>query len=372
VRILSISNTSHDTNQGSGYVITGYVNGLRERGHKVDAYGPNDWLVANVYRARRYLYPLMIAGFGLWCCQSTDYDLIELWGGPTWLLAVCMRWVYPDTPVVHHSNGIEQHRMQVQKNASAELIQNKRWFQVDLSQLYDVGLNAADAIVTVSSYDLPFLKERKYLPEHRLFSIDNPLPDFFLNRDVQLNRPNRVGFCGSWIAVKNPSLLRDGVSSFLRNHPNWTFCIVGVGDTDVASQFPRDVREQIEVIPFLDREDLVDWYHSLAIFILPSVYESFGLVMAETMACGAALVATNVGFAHGLKHEQEALILPEAQSSHLVEALNRLVENEPLRQRIAQNGYERVQVLQWDEAVDRLEDIYQALVDANSSSTTTT
>jgi glycosyltransferase involved in cell wall biosynthesis len=305
----------------------------------------------------------MIALFAFWHCRPGNYDLIELWGGSTWLLAVCIRWVYPETPIVHHSNGIEQHRLQVQKNASVELIQNKRWFQWDLSPLYDLGLNTADAIVTVSSYDLLFLKEHQYAPEERLFSINNPLPDFFLSRDVQFDRPNRVGFCGSWIAVKNPSLLRDGLSSFLRNHPNWKFSIVGVGDTDVASHFPGDVREQIEVIPFLGREELADWYHTLAIFTLPSVYESFGLVMAEAMACGAALVATNVGFAHGLKHGSEALILPGPRSPHLYESLTRLADDESLRRQIARNGYTRVQTLRWDDAVDRLEDTYASLVD---------
>jgi glycosyltransferase involved in cell wall biosynthesis len=272
---------------------------------------------------------------------------------------------------VHHSNGIEQHRVQVQKNAMGGPIQNNRWFQCDLSTLHDWGLRAADAIVTVSSYDLPFLKEQQFVPEQQLFAINNPLPDLFLDREVSHDRPRRIGFCGSWIPVKNPSLLQRDLTTFLRNHPRWTFSIVGAGDTNVAHQFPADVRRQIEVIPFLEREELVDWYHSLTVFILPSVYESFGLVMAEAMACGCALVATNVGFAYGLTHEEEALILPEAQSPHLAEALDILAENETFRRSIAQNGYDHVQNLRWGDAVDRLESIYKTLVESYSSPSAT-
>jgi glycosyltransferase involved in cell wall biosynthesis len=303
-----------------------------------------------------------MALFGLWYCSPNDYDLVELWGGGAWLLAVLLNQLAPNVPLVHHSNGIEQHRIAVQQRSPGADIQNTRWFQWDVSLLHDWGLHAADAIVTVSSYDLPFLKERKYVPEERLHAVDNPLPHLFLGRNVQYDRPNRIGFCGSWIAVKNPSLLRNDLTSFLRNHPDWIFSVVGVGDTDVAYQFPRDVREQIKVIPFLEREKLVDWYHGLAIFTLPSVYESFGLVMAEAMACGCALVATNAGFAHSLEHEQEALILPEPQSPHLRTALDTLAEDEVLRRRLAQNGYERVQNLRWDRAVDQLESIYKSLV----------
>jgi glycosyltransferase involved in cell wall biosynthesis len=304
----------------------------------------------------------MMAVFGLYHCQPRKYDLIELWGGHAWLLAIVFRWRAPKVPLVHHSNGIEQHRVQVQQDAEVGSIQNQRWFQWDLSRLHDWGLHAADAIVTVSSYDLPFLKERRYVPEERLFAIANPLPDLFLGRDVQYDRPARVGFCGKWSARKAPPVLVRDVTEFLRSHPNWTFSVVGVGDTDVAQQFPGDVREQVEVIPYLEREKLVDWYQSLAIFMLPSVYESFGLVIAEAMACGAAAVATNVGFAYELEDAEEAIILKHSQSPHLKHALESLAADDSLRRRVAKNGYERVQDLRWDDAVKRLEAIYQDLV----------
>jgi glycosyltransferase involved in cell wall biosynthesis len=269
-------------------------------------------------------------------------------------------------PIVHHSNGIEQHRVRIQRQSVTGPIQNRRWFQWDVSPFHDWGLRAADAIVTVSSYDLPFLKERQYVPEDRLFAIDNPLPDVFLDRDVQFDRPKRIGFCGAWSKRKAPPILVRDMSEFLRMHSDWTFSVVGVGDTNVAKEFPEDVRQQVEVISYLEREELVDWYHSLAVFTLPSVYESFGLVMAEAMACGCALVATNVGFAHSLESKEEAVVLSEPRSPQLYDALTTLASDAGFRRKLAQSGYNRIQDLRWDDAVDQLESIYESIVDEHS------
>lgn len=358
MRIFSISNTPHDTSQGSGYVITGYMQGLRKRGHDVDAYGPSDWRCIEVPRGRRYIYPLLIAIFGLRYCNPKEYDLIELWGGITWLLAVGLRLTNTDVPIVHHSNGIEQHRAKVQREAQNEHVQDHSWYQWDTSPLYDLGLHAVDSIVTVSLYELLFLKSRSYVPEERLLAISNPLPDLFLDRDVKYERPKRIGFCGGWIRRKAPSFFVKDIERFLYQYPSWNFSAVGVGETNISSEFSEDVRDRVEVIPFLEREALTDWYESLAVFVFPSIYESFGLVVAEAMACGAAVVTTNVGFASDLNHGREVIKVEEPQSPNLYGSVRELVENEPLRQRIARKGYSRVQELQWDTAVDRLERFY--------------
>jgi glycosyltransferase involved in cell wall biosynthesis len=232
------------------------------------------------------------------------------------------------------------------------------WYQADLTGLYDRGLKAADAIVTVGNYDVPFLRKQKFVPEERIYAIENPLPSPFIGQAIETDRPARVGFCGSWIPRKGLHVMRSDLPPFLERHPSWTFSVVGSREHDVAAEFPGEVRPQIEVIPFLEREALIEWYHSLAIFALPSIYESFGMVTAEAMACGAAAVTTDVGFGYELEHGEEVYILPEATSPRLREALSTLASDQKKRRALARAGYERVQDLTWDRAVDRLETVY--------------
>jgi glycosyltransferase involved in cell wall biosynthesis len=293
------------------------------------------------------------------------YDLVELWGGTTWLLAVLLRWLWPNLTIVHHSNGIEQHRVVVEQASGLKAVDTS-WFQADLTDLYDRGLEATDAIVTVGNYDVPFLRKQKFVPEERIYAIENPLPSPFIGQTIETDRPARVGFCGSWIPRKGLHVMRSDLPSFLERHPSWTFSVVGSQEHDVVAEFPKEVRPQIEVIPFLEREALIEWYHSLAIFALPSIYESFGMVTAEAMACGAAAVTTNVGFGFRLEHGEEAYILPEARSPRLREALSALAADQKKRRLLARAGYERVQDLTWNRAVDRLETVYESFA-ANDS-----
>lgn len=366
MRILVISNTPHNPNQGSGYVITGYVDGLRERGHTVDAYGPEDYLLYDVKRGKRYIQPLMMAWSGLQKVRENDYDLVECWGGMAWILEWLLSKMRPRPfPLVHRFNGIEAQKADAFKRAQESGIveSQKKWYQLDVTPLHEIGYRSADALIAPSHHNGAFLDEKRYVSPERTHVIPDPLPNTFLDRDVSSDRENRIGYCGTWIDRKGTAVMEQDIARFLRRFPEWTFSIVGVGQgAHPERAFPEDVRSQIDVIPFLKREKLAEWYHSLAVFVLPAIYEGSGLVAREAIACGAALVGTRVGYAASLEHEESVMHLPFPQSPHLLEALTALAEDDALRRCVARGGYESVQDLRWDDAVTRLEAIYESLI----------
>jgi glycosyltransferase involved in cell wall biosynthesis len=91
---------------------------------------------------------------------------------------------------------------------------------------------------------------------------------------------------------------------------------------------------------------------------MPSFDESFGLVAAETMSCGCALIASRTGFPASLKHEVEALLLKEPRTPYLAEAALRLIRNESLREQIARGGWSSVQSLRWEPNIKRVGTFY--------------
>jgi glycosyltransferase involved in cell wall biosynthesis len=363
MRILTLSNTPLDEAQGSGYVVQGYAKGLRARGHQVDVLGPADYEPLHRFRrAIRYRQTLGMVAAAVGRLARASYDVLEVYGGEAWLaLALLARRPRRRLLLVGHSNGLETHSAEALR-AAGLAGGRRRWFQIDHGRLMARGFRACDALVTVAQYDRDYALRQGYAVPHRVLAIDNPLPESFLGLAVDFARGPVIGYCGSWLPRKGSALIASDLPPLLRAFPAWRLALVGVGsDFRPAEHFPADVLPRVTVIPHADREtDLRRLYQSFAISILPSIYESFGLTGAEAMACGCALVASPVGFAAGLRHGEEALLLPDSAPPHLCQALTALVQDDPLRQRVARAGYGRVQSLRWDGAIAKLEAAYEA------------
>lgn len=106
-------------------------------------------------------------------------------------------------------------------------------------------------------------------------------------------------------------------------------------------------------------DELREIYNSCDIFLCPSWREGFGLPSAEAMACKCALVTTDNGGCRDYAiHEKTALVSPPKNPERLAENLMRLLDDEDLLKRIAQNGYEHIKQFTWDKAVDKMEKVF--------------
>lgn len=368
MRILSLSNCPLVASQGSGYVILRFCAGLRARGHEVDLFGPEsfEWLPA-LKKARGYRVALGMLGLALARLQEKDYDLVEFYGAESWLAVTALsRWPGRRFVLTSHSNGLETYCSErLIRYLGADTLdgRTRRWFQPDLKMLVEQAFTRVDGIVTVSEVERQFAVERAYQLPERVITIDNCLPEEFLGLPVEPLRPLTVGYCGSWIARKGIHLLVPVFTRMLQEFPAATAVLVGVGaDFRKEDYFEGSVAARVTVHPFVeDKQRLREIYRSLAILVVPSVYESFGLVTAEAMACGCAVVATRTGFAASLGPD-EALVAEEPTADTIYEHISRIVRDEDLRVRLAYGGHRAVQRLHWAVAIQRLEEIYGAWV----------
>lgn len=98
------------------------------------------------------------------------------------------------------------------------------------------------------------------------------------------------------------------------------------------------------------------FYNSISIFVFPSHFEGWGLPGAEALACGAALVAADsVGLRDYAESGSTAIVVPRRRPDMLARSVELLLEDDVLRQRLAQQGHDHVQRYTWARAVDTLE-----------------
>ena len=137
-------------------------------------------------------------------------------------------------------------------------------------------------------------------------------------------------------------------------------------------------RTIIWIPQFLPRADLIRLYSHAALFICPSIYEPFGIINLEAMACGTPVVASAVGgIKEVVRHEETGLLVPFEPKSpanpepkdtrrfarDLAEAVNRLLAAPEM---MAEMGRRARQVVEekfsWKSVAQQTLQYYETLV----------
>lgn len=147
----------------------------------------------------------------------------------------------------------------------------------------------------------------------------------------------------------------DGIKAFIivkEKHPNVKFVLYGVASKE-------QVPDWITKCGMVSDNELKELYNSSEIFVLPSWVEGFGLPPMEAMACGCAVVATNVGGIPDYAIAGEtAMVSPPRNSEALAENIIELLENEEKLRKIAEAGHKHIQQFTWERATDQMEQIF--------------
>jgi D-inositol-3-phosphate glycosyltransferase len=148
------------------------------------------------------------------------------------------------------------------------------------------------------------------------------------------------------------------------------------GDPDVGTEQMTEemsrlqsLRESlgiVNMVAFLGKQDqdtLQYYYAAAEAVVVPSHYESFGLVALEAMACGTPVVASETGGLVFLVRDGETgFHVPVGDAAALADRLGRLIRDEDLRQRLGHQAFEHAQAYAWPLIADQIEGMYRSLV----------
>ena len=126
-------------------------------------------------------------------------------------------------------------------------------------------------------------------------------------------------------------------------------------------QLHRDLNleEQVEFVGSKPQEMLPLYYATADVTVMPSHYESFGLVAVEAMASGTPVIASNVGgLSFTVKDGETGYLVPEENHFALAERVHTLLKNPELRLRMGEEAALHAQQYAWGNIADQILKVY--------------
>ncbi|MGH3260566.1 MAG: glycosyltransferase family 4 protein, partial [Trebonia sp.] len=142
--------------------------------------------------------------------------------------------------------------------------------------------------------------------------------------------------------------------------PEAELVVVGSGDVAAARRaFPSDV-DSVRFLGAVSESAKAATLAAASVYVAPHLGgESFGIVLAEAMAAGAAVVASDLPAFRGLLVGGEAgVLVPPGDAASLATAVVAVASRSDLRQRVTAVAARRVRTFDWDGIVGDIEAVY--------------
>ncbi|CAG0947172.1 glycogen synthase [Anaerolineae bacterium] len=184
-----------------------------------------------------------------------------------------------------------------------------------------------------------------------------------------------VLFVGRIDPIKGIDVWFRAMGLVAQEHPSWRehlyACLIGgdvddesLPDTELARL--RALANELEIadrVSFLGKrsqESLPSNYATADVIVMPFLYESFGMVALEAMACGTPVVTSDVGgLPFVVRHGETGFLVPARDLQALADRLGQLLADPRLRKRLGECGVQVARAYAWHRIADQIEQVYQ-------------
>lgn len=196
------------------------------------------------------------------------------------------------------------------------------------------------------------------------------LPEEFGRPDAARVEALRKAYGGPFVLFSGRHRYYKGLEYLVRAAKDIRATVVVAGDGPERAKCEALARESGGRVAFpgeLSHEELVNHLHACEVFAFPSCErsEAYGISMLEAHACGKPVVATRLGTGVEFVNldGQTGLNVPPRDPGALAEAINALLEDEPLRRRLGEFARRRIETEFHAERVARREfELYRGLL----------
>ena len=175
-----------------------------------------------------------------------------------------------------------------------------------------------------------------------------------------------LGFMGRFNEPrKGLKVLIDALPIISRFLPNIRVVVAGPGDPEeFLKEIDPQLRNRIEFLGKLSEEEKADFMSSVGAYIAPNTGgESFGIILAEALAGGAAVVASNIpAFSALLNGGKYGKLFNSEDSTDLAKVVIDLLRDPEQREEFSKLGQNYAQSFDWDVVAKDIFEVYEMAI----------
>ena len=226
----------------------------------------------------------------------------------------------------------------------------------------------ADKIIATSESDLAYIHTLYSCPLERTtllspgvnLKLFKPIDKLTAKKFIKANPSHKIIlFVGRMDPLKGIDVLLYTIKILIQKHPKLAFCLWVVGGKKIADkkelQHLEEIRKALGITSYVKfvnnktQEELLYYYNSAEIVLMPSQYESFGMAALEAMACAVPAIITDVtGIAGLLNRKHQSLLTSASNPIRLAQKINNLLTNTKEHKKMSQEVFKKVQDLSWE------------------------
>ena len=196
-----------------------------------------------------------------------------------------------------------------------------------------------------------------------------PMDQKEVRRKLGLNGEKVLLYVGRVEPLKGLDLLVETAAQMDDGEENVRMMVVGGGgpgepETDRVRRLAeeREVEGLIDFVGRVDHDELPLYYNAADVCVVPSFYESFGLVALESMACGTPVVATRVGGLPTLVHHgHTGYLKPWRCPEAFANSVEMIISSERLQETLGIAARRRAELMGWANVATMISEEYRVL-----------
>ncbi|MFM6842007.1 MAG: glycosyltransferase family 4 protein [Candidatus Planktophila sp.] len=174
---------------------------------------------------------------------------------------------------------------------------------------------------------------------------------------------NTIGFIGRFAEPrKGLAVLVQALPSVIAEIPDARVLVAGPGDAaEFLETVPQNLRHRFTFLGRITEKEKADFLHSIGLYVAPNTGgESFGIILAEALAGGAAVIASDIpAFQALLGDGHYGSLFTSEDSQSLAKSIVTILKDSHMREKFRSDGKIYAQSFDWDVVAERIYDVYE-------------